>query len=280
MSLTVGSLFSGIGGFDLGLERAGMSVRWQVENNDYCTRVLAKHWPGVPRYGDIKTINWQTVEAVDLVCGGFPCQPFSCAGKQRGEADDRYLWPEVVRGLDALRPAWFLGENVPGLIKMALDQVCADLESLGYTVWPVCVPACAIDAPHIRQRVWIMAHQPRPRLERAGYVTGTDRLGAETGLLGCSSEIGIVADTDCGRFEQLRGEEPHKQYDEGAISRTQCFRCDALAGATWLPEPAVGRVAHGVSARVDRLRGLGNAVVPQVVEALGRMMLEAHNGQR
>ena len=149
MPLTVGSLFSGIGGFDLGLERAGMRVEWQVENNEFCREVLKKHWPKVPCHYDITQIDWRDIPRVDLVCGGFPCQPFSLAGKRAGKADDRYLWPEVVRCLDTLRPTWFLGENVPGIITLALDQVCADLESLGYTVWPVCIPACAVDAPHI-----------------------------------------------------------------------------------------------------------------------------------
>ena len=123
----VGSLFAGIGGFDLGLERAGFEIAWQVEIDGYCQRVLAKHWPNVQRYGDIKTIDWGTIEPVDLVCGGFPCQPFSLAGQRRGTADDRYLWPEVVRCLGTLRPTWFLGENVPGIIRMELDTVLSDL---------------------------------------------------------------------------------------------------------------------------------------------------------
>ena len=164
--MTVGSLFSGIGGFDLGLERAGMRVEWQVENNDWCREVLKKHWPSTPCHYDITHIDWRDIPRVDLVCGGFPCQPFSLAGKRAGKSDDRYLWPEVVRCLDALRPTWFLGENVPGLINLALDQVCTDLESLGYAVWPVCVPACAVDAPHQRQRVWIVAHASSERRQQ------------------------------------------------------------------------------------------------------------------
>lgn len=232
--LTVGSLFSGIGGFDLGLERAGMSVRWQVENNAYCNRVLAKHWPTVPRYGDIRTVDWGTVEPVELICGGFPCQPFSVAGKRRGTADDRYLWPEVVRCLDALRPTWFLGENVPGLIKMALDQVCIDLERLDYTVWPVCLPACAVDAPHLRQRVWIVAFHPNPQCSRW--------------------EGGRAEQSQPGTWEQF----------EGLVQAD--LRVSIPAGKS-------GGVHDGVPHRVDRLRGLGNAVVPQVVEAFGRMIL-------
>jgi DNA (cytosine-5)-methyltransferase 1 len=227
--MNVGSLFSGIGGFDLGLERAGMRVEWQVENNEFCREVLKKHWPKVPCHYDITQIDWRDIPRVDLVCGGFPCQPFSLAGKQRGKADDRYLWPEVVRCLDALRPTWFLGENVPGLINLALDQVCTDLESLGYAVWPVCVPACAVDAPHIRQRVWILAHTER---------TGSQGHRAERGL----------------------------REDQGKVQ--------AGGSRGWPCEPAIQRVAHGIPHRMDRLRGLGNAVVPQVVEAFGRMIME------
>ena len=228
--MRVGSLFAGIGGFDLGLERAGMEIRWQVENNLWCQRVLAKHWPNVTRYGDIKQVDWHTIEPVDLVCGGFPCQPFSLAGKRKGFDDDRYLWPEVVRCLDAIRPTWFLGENVPGIIKVALDQVCADLEALGYTVQAFNIPACAVDAAHQRKRIWIVAH--------------THREGSQGFRTQCEL-------------------------------RAACEEIEIGGGDWWASEPVVGRVAYGVPHRVDRLRGLGNAVVPQVVEVLGRMIIQA-----
>ncbi|HKW13833.1 MAG TPA: DNA cytosine methyltransferase, partial [Candidatus Krumholzibacteria bacterium] len=157
----MGSLFSGIGWFDLGLERAGFDIAWQVEHDDYCRRVLAKHWPGVPCHYDVRTIDWAWLPRVDLICGGFPCQPFSCAGKRRGADDDRYLWPEVVRCLSVQQPAWFLGENVPGLIGLGLDQVLADLEGLGYETQTFSIPACAVDAQHIRQRLWILSYLSR-----------------------------------------------------------------------------------------------------------------------
>jgi DNA (cytosine-5)-methyltransferase 1 len=229
MRLHVGSLFSGIGGFDLGLERAGMEIKWQVENNDYCRRVLRKHWPSVPCHYDSRSINWRDLPAVDLICAGFPCQPFSVAGKRRGSADNRSLWMEVSRCLTVLRPAWFLGENVPGFIKMALDQVCADLESLGYQVWPVCLPACAVDAPHIRQRIWIVAYHD--------------------------------------------GKRSKKQWK--SVTNETAFLRNQWA-SQWPAEPGICRVVDGVPYRVDRLRGLGNSIVPQIAEALGRMILEAH----
>jgi len=138
MRLTVGSLFSGIGGLDLGLERAGMTVRWQVEQDAWCQRVLAKHWPDVPRYGDIKTIDWTEVEPIDLVCGGFPCQPVSLAGKRRAQDDPRWLWPEFARCLRVLRPRFALLENVPGLLSAGFGDVLGDLAALGYDAeWDV-----------------------------------------------------------------------------------------------------------------------------------------------
>lgn len=300
MKMRVGSLFSGIGGFDLGLERAGMSIEWQVENNDRCREVLKKHWPKTPCHYDITKIDWQFIQPVDLICGGFPCQPFSLAGKRRGKADDRYLWPEVVRCLDALRPTWFVGENVPGLIKMALDQVCADLESLGYTVWPVCLPACAVDAPHQRQRIWIIAHTDSHResnmsvneqrqVERSVDVAYPERgvcgKGRESRELeaiprtrqdhtGETTKSSDVADAEQCRLEGS-GCKRGVTRSVGLCGRAGADQDQQLSQSAriWLPEPAVGRMAHGVPRRVDRLRGLGNAVVPQIVEALGRMIM-------
>lgn len=267
--MRVGSLFAGIGGFDLGLERAGMEIRWQVENNLWCQRVLAKHWPNVTRYGDIKQVDWHTIEPVDLVCGGFPCQPFSLAGKRKGFDDDRYLWPEVVRCLDAVRPTWFLGENVPGIVNVALDQVCADLESLGYAVQAFNIPACAVDAAHQRKRIWIVAHANRQGPQRHGAECELGKGGEEVKI----GRRGDVADPLSEQSERRLYGAEWGQRSEGQAP------CDGGPGrgvenVGWPVEPSVGRVAHGVPARVDRLRGLGNAVVPQVVEVLGRMMIE------
>jgi DNA (cytosine-5)-methyltransferase 1 len=156
--LTVGSLFSGIGGFDLGLERAGMTVVWQVENEPYCNKVLAKHWPHVTRYGDIKEIDWSEVERPDLICGGFPCQPVSLAGKRLAQEDERWLWPEVDRCIRALRPRYALLENVPGLLSAGMSDVLGDLAACGYDAEWDCIPAAAVGAPHLRYRVWIVAY--------------------------------------------------------------------------------------------------------------------------
>ncbi len=156
--MRVGSLFSGIGGLDLGLERAGMEVIWQSEIDAYASRVLAKHWPHVPNLGDVKTIDWSTVERPDLICGGYPCQPFSLAGGRKGTDDPRHLWPYFADALRVLRPEWALLENVPGHLSLGFGDVQSDLAELGYDTEWECIPAAAVGAPHLRWRIFVVAH--------------------------------------------------------------------------------------------------------------------------
>lgn len=161
--LSVLDIFSGIGGFSLGLERCGMQTVAFCETNIKARRVLRKHWPDVLIYNDVSLLTYEQlkadgIETIDLVCGGFPCQPFSNAGKREGKTDDRYLWPEMLRIIKEVRPTWVLGENVAGIVKLALDQVLSDLESEGYATQTFIVPACAVNAPHRRDRVWIVSH--------------------------------------------------------------------------------------------------------------------------
>ena len=159
------SLFSGIGGLDLAAEWAGFRTVGQCEWADYPRAVLEKHWPGLPRWRDIHTLTKESfyeqtgLHTVDVISGGFPCQPFSVAGKQRSKDDDRYLWPEMLRVIHELQPTWVIGENVPGIVNLALDQVLADLEAEGYEVQCFLVPACGVDAPHRRYRVAVVAHR-------------------------------------------------------------------------------------------------------------------------
>lgn len=161
--LTHLSLFSGIGGLDLAAEWAGFESMGQCEYADYPTKILAQHWPDVPRWRDIRTLTGESfyertgLRTIDIISGGFPCQPFSVAGKQRGKEDDRYLWPEMVRVITELRPTWVIGENVAGIIHMALDTVLSDLEGQGYATRTFLIPACGVNAPHQRYRTAIVA---------------------------------------------------------------------------------------------------------------------------
>ncbi len=151
-------LFSGIGGFALAARWVGWETVGFCEIDPYCQKVLRKHWPDVPIHEDIRELDGRTVGHVDIITGGYPCQPFSVAGKRRGKADDRHLWPEFARLIREIRPYWVIGENVAGHINMGLDDVLADLEGLGYTWEAFVIPAVAVNAPHRRDRCWIVGH--------------------------------------------------------------------------------------------------------------------------
>jgi len=194
--LTHLSLFSGIGGLDLAAEMAGFKTVGQCEWADFQTAVLEKHWPDVPRWRDIRTLTGESfyertgLRTVDIISGGFPCQPFSVAGKRGSEADDRYLWPEMCRVIRELRPTWVIGENVPGIVNLALDQVLSDLEDEGYTAQPFIIPACGVDAPHKRERVAILAYYSGKR--NGVYRASAD--AAEAGRQGTADSGGTQKD--------------------------------------------------------------------------------------
>ncbi len=271
MTYKVLDLFSGIGGFSLGLERAGMETVAFCEIDPFCRKVLRKHWPDVPIYEDIRELTKETLDGItaDVICGGYPCQPFSSAGKRAGEADDRHLWPEMYRVIEAVRPRWIIAENVAGHITLGLDDVLSDLEAAHYTWWTFVIPACAVDAQHRRDRVWIVAH-PEDMQRNGGreHREPRKRQVPESGKPSCPQ---LVADASQPRLQgRAQTGHPGSQWTR---SNQQPERCRDSARSAWLPEPSVGRVANGIPRRVDRLRSLGNAVVPQVVEVIGRAIM-------
>ncbi len=258
MSMKVLDLFSGIGGFSLGLERAGMETVAFCENDPFCQKVLKKHWPDVPVHNSIEDLDGRQYRgSVELVCGGAPCQPYSVAGEQRGAEDDRALWPEMLRVIREMEPIWVVFENVPGIISMELDNVLSDLEGEGYSCQSFVIPACGVDAPHKRDRVWIMAHASIKRLQ--GSEETGDSLGSRKNREQLSTGLNRVPRRDKSQNQPRMG---------GMVDGV----------SRWLDEPeGIPRVIGKVPHRVNRLKSLGNAVVPQVVEVLGRMVMEIEN---
>lgn len=262
------SLFTGIGGLDLAAEWAGFETVGQCEWADYPTKVLEKHWPDVPRWRDIRTLTKEGfyertgLRTVDLISGGFPCQPFSVAGKRRGKEDDRYLWPEMLRVIQELRPAWVVGENVAGIVSMALDQVLSDLEGIGYACQPFIIPACAVDAPHRRDRCAIVAYSDGGgQLYRETEKHSAEALEyAQRDFGRCGEDVADAKGSRCKGYDEATSEQACRP---GQRQPRAARRPGNPKGEWWPVEPGVGRVAHGVPHRVDRLRCLGNAVVPR-----------------
>ena len=337
--LTHLSLFSGIGGLDLAAEWAGFTSVGQCEWADYPTAILEKHWSDVPRWRDIRTLTKESfydrtgLRTVDVISGGFPCQPFSVAGMRRGKEDDRYLWPEMLRVIQEIRPTWVVGENVAGIVNMALDTVLSDLEAIGYACQAFIIPACAVDAPHRRDRCAIVAHSMchGSASGPANPTGGEERQATEfiySGEALANSDVRTVRDDSKNKWETYR--KVNTPYNaslsggaagnvcnstgeglsyrtEGKVDRPktlkkperpmrdvpnsqsggeqwqfpnwrQARRFSGTRGRTaqpglggvadglsyWLDEPpGVPRTATGIKKRVDRLKCLGNAVVPQ-----------------
>lgn len=267
MTLTVGSLFSGIGGLDLGLERAGMTVLWQSEIDPYACRVLQKHWPHVPNLGDVRTINWETVPYVDVIAGGYPCQPFSLAGDRRGADDPRHLWPYMATAIRRVRPRFALLENVAGHLTLGFGTVLGELAACGYDAQWDCIPAAAVGAPHRRDRLFVIAtRRPDPHAD-----TGRQPGGAEHGeTQGVRPWPSPMADPDDTRLEGRFGTEISGRTTTNRLGPTPSPR--PRPREPWEAEPDICRMVDGIPYRMDRLRGLGNAVVPQVAEYLGRII--------
>lgn len=327
MPFTFGSLFSGIGGLDLGLERANMQCAWQCEINDYATKVLEKHWPNVTRFRDVRTAGKHNLTAVDLIAGGPPCQPHSLAGERKASKDERNLWPEFYRIICELRPRWVLVENVLGLLSSEGGQffggILRDLAQARYDAEWCVLSAAQFGAPHLRERVFIVAHTTGAR-QQSQQDTRRCSVGFNT------TSASHVADVSSFRSDARRTEPEtqHRQSNthstgEADVADTSGQRREECDASAWYseqgqrtrlveksrvsrePESVMGRIFDGISTtmdgyrwpagpgeqhawepprvtteklahRVARLEALGNAVVPQIAEAIGRRILDLH----
>lgn len=259
-------LFSGIGGFSLGLERtAGFRTVAFCEIDPFCRRVLAKHWPEVPRYDDVRTLTAARLAAdgisVDVICGGFPCQDISVAGAGAGLDGERSgLWRDFARLIGELRPGHVIVENVAALLGRGLGDVLGDLAALGYDAEWHCIPASAVGAPHRRDRVWIMAYTTEVGCTDAGLQCEAPR---QAKSVGCGEDV-----ADAGGPRLPLPERPPLLGARGWEERAA-----TAGGGWWSAEPNVDRMAARIPQRVDRLRSLGNSVVPQIPELIGRAIL-------
>lgn len=284
--LRVLDLFSGIGGFSLGLERTGgFETVAFCEIEPFPRRVLAKHWPEVPCYDDVRTLTADVLRrdgiAVDVITGGFPCQDLSVAGKQRGmgEGTRSGLWSEIVRLVGELRPQYVIVENVSALLAGPSERrggwfgrVLGDLAECGYDAEWRNIPACMVGAPHRRERIWVVAHAAQLHSDGSDNHAGIGVGAGPLSQLGNDGRTIFVADAN---GERGRSRSSGRQDAEDAGQPPGHTRHDGSGMGQWVVEPDVGRVAHGVPDRAHRLAALGNAVVPQIPELIGRAILQS-----
>ncbi len=290
--MTIGSLFSGIGLLERGLELAGFGpVSWHAEVDPYCRAVLHRHWPKARSFSDVREVSGGTADAVDVVCGGFPCQPFSVAGRRRGLSDDRWLWPEYARIVEEVRPAVVVGENVPGLRKAGLPIVLADLARLGFDAEWASFSASSIGAPHRRNRIWIVATHPermRVRLQRRPPSVGgwlARAIGEAQAFVAGSGQAWPPAYADRlrelqpeGRLEAFGGWAGHEGWWEAppAIRGVDDVRSDGLDMRCDAPGGCRGEACdHEAAPDAWRISALGNAVVGACSYLIGRALSEA-----
>jgi DNA (cytosine-5)-methyltransferase 1 len=255
MKITHGSLFSGIGGFDLASEWMGWDNLFHCEWNEFGQKVLKHYWPSAESFNDItKTDFTKYANKIDILTGGFPCQPYSTAGKRLGKEDDRHLWPEMLRVIREVRPRWVVGENVRGLVNwsggLVFDEVQADLEAEGYEVLPFILPACAVNAPHRRDRVWFVAYSNSP------------------GVSGQSANANTSQEVRQGRANTS------ETWDNGFTSRWDKFPTEPpiCGGDDGLPTELDGITFS--KWRNESIKAYGNAIVPQVAYEIFKVINE------
>ena len=308
--LTHGSLFSGIGGFDLAAQWMNWTNVFQCEKDEWCRKILAKNFPQSKQFADIKDFDGKEYTGtIDVISGGFPCQPFSVAGQRKGKDDDRYLWEEMLRVVGEIKPTYVIGENVTGIIGLALDTVLSDLEAQGYTTETLIIPACGKNAWHRRDRVWIMAYANsigRDNEQKENGQTLHNRNGngatkeqgrgkqqCRTGKPGSilsntesklSNERENGNDKEQGKIQLQTGGSNSLSTDTNdtgckeqrqSITDGEKFFAPKCS-SWWEAEPGMGRVVNGLPGRVDRLKGLGNAIVPQVALELFKAVESVH----
>ncbi|MCY8345011.1 DNA (cytosine-5-)-methyltransferase [Bacillus haynesii] len=314
-------LFAGIGGIALAAEWAGIETVAFCEREPFCQKVLQKNFPGVPIFDDVCTLNRQLLEekgviepggTVDIISGGFPCQPYSIAGKRKGKEDDRDLWPEMFRIIKELKPTWVVGENVANFANMELDRTLFDLESAGYKGQSFIIPACAVDAKHRRDRTFVVAYsdsvrrleyERQPEAVQQSKQQELQRKESHESIMSKPAHCchKTMADTDSAGLEgtnrpelespdvtrrsSLADAENQRDVrrlrlisdDDRSAGKRGCHRRGTETddgGQRWATEPDVGRVAHGIPNRVDRIKGLGNAVVPQQIYPIFKAIME------
>jgi site-specific DNA-cytosine methylase len=285
-TMTHGSLFTGIGGFDLAFASVGIPTLWMVENDEFCQAVLRKNFGSIDLFGDIRRSGNLDLCRVDIISGGFPCQPSSDAGKRQGSRDPRFLWPEMFRVICELRPRWIVAENVRGLMSVTagrdFEQICSGLETEGYEVLPIVLPACAFGAPHIRNRVWILAHADddwaEQRFEQQACVAQEGATGAadvaDAAGFGRRRHHGEDGKPQPGAREEggmdAYRSGPHVPDDDGARCKNlrECSVRDEAAYPFigghdwWEAEPPVDRLDDGLPLRSHEIKAYGNAIVP------------------
>jgi len=307
MKLKVLDLFSGIGGFSLGLERTGhYETIAFCEIDKYCKLLLQKHWKGVKIYDDVKEITKERLEAdgiqiPEIITGGIPCQPFSVAGKQKGTSDDRHLWPEMFRIIKAFKSRFVIVENVRGLINIqdgvVFETVHTDLESQNYETQTFIIPAAGVGAPHRRDRVWVIAHLANAitgnveagRERRGSLRKGHQREGISDHVASGSEAVANLNREERNQSEDRKGSRTQQGSEAVANSssgRRASQEREIQTGGNssqhqgwWNFEPDVGRVADGLPGRIHRLKGLGNAIVPQIAEEIGRAIIKAESSK-